>query len=331
MSRPDPTRTYVLDAGGRYGIHPTWKKFGGALKYYLFEPDRAEADRLRHKYAARQEEVAVVDAALHDRPTSVRLNVLSHKGMSSLYKPNQESDWFKSRQGEGDIHREETVEAITVDSFCTSRAIALDFMKIDTEGNEFNILKGAMSQLTSSVLGLRCEIYFDSVFDGVALFPKVHDLMLDAGFFLVNLDYNGRGVPRNGYVVYNGPYGVLTSSDAVYLKRVPWILAARSSEDERTIGARALKCAAFCLANNASDLAFDILLTVRKEYPAALASCAGSKLFRHVNLQVQIHIKNIIYQPNQNVETLRGVYRSLFGDELKEMHEFFESSDVNPD
>ena len=329
METSEPTRTFVLDAGGRYGIHPTWKKFGGDLRYFLFEPDGAEATRLRSKYSKRPD-VVVVDSALHDRPTSVKIHVLSHKGMSSLYRPNLDSEWFKSRQSERDIQEEVTVQAITVDDYCSKQGIALDFIKIDTEGNEYNILKGADRQLRNSVLGLRCETYFDAVFEGVVLFPKLHELMLEAGFFLVNMDYNGRGVCRNGYVQYDGRYGVLTGCDAVYLKRTPWILNGEA-RDDKSVGSRALKCAAFCLANSASDVAFDILLEARKHHPGALAACASSKLYRYVAIRVQTHIKNIIYQPSQNVEELRNVYRNLFGDELKDMHKFFESTETNPD
>ena len=42
--------TVVLDAGARYGIHPTWNNFGGELRYIMFEPDPAESTRLRTKY-----------------------------------------------------------------------------------------------------------------------------------------------------------------------------------------------------------------------------------------------------------------------------------------
>ena len=49
-------KTTVLDAGGRYGIHPTWKPFTGELKYYLFEPDPSERARLKRKYKHRASE-----------------------------------------------------------------------------------------------------------------------------------------------------------------------------------------------------------------------------------------------------------------------------------
>ena len=37
----------VIDVGARYGIHPSWKPYQGELSYYLFEPDKKEAHRLK--------------------------------------------------------------------------------------------------------------------------------------------------------------------------------------------------------------------------------------------------------------------------------------------
>ena len=36
----------VIDAGGRYGIHPSWKSWNAKMHYVMFEPDRDEAGRL---------------------------------------------------------------------------------------------------------------------------------------------------------------------------------------------------------------------------------------------------------------------------------------------
>ena len=43
-------KTTILDVGGRYGIHPTWKKFSGEKKIFLVEPDKEEYNRLKKKY-----------------------------------------------------------------------------------------------------------------------------------------------------------------------------------------------------------------------------------------------------------------------------------------
>jgi FkbM family methyltransferase len=325
----DDILTCVLDIGGRYGVHPTWKSFKGNLKYIIFEPDREEVARLKQKYASRPG-VLVVDQAVHDTVGPIKLHMLRHKGQSSVHAPNPESVWFGGiRAREGELIEERNVDATTVDAFCVEQQISPDFLKSDTEGNEFNVLRGATRQLASSILGVRLETYFDFVFKGIALFPKLHDAMLEAGFFLINLDYSGQGVFKNEFIRYNSRYGILHGCDAVYMKRYEHILA--KNDSDRQVGARALKCAAFMFANHASDVAFDILIQARQAYPYALQACRDSTLFRHVSIEAQKLIKDIQYQPGQDIGKLAAQFKYLFDKDIKVMHNYFESSELNPD
>ena len=59
----DQLTTYVLDAGGRYGIHPTWKKYNAKMSYFIFEADKVEADRLKNKYKRKKDEILVINKA----------------------------------------------------------------------------------------------------------------------------------------------------------------------------------------------------------------------------------------------------------------------------
>ena len=36
----------VVDAGARYGLHPSWAELRGIAEFHLFEMDADEADRL---------------------------------------------------------------------------------------------------------------------------------------------------------------------------------------------------------------------------------------------------------------------------------------------
>ena len=40
----------VLDIGGRYGIHPSWKGYENIIDYYSVEADPKECERLKKKY-----------------------------------------------------------------------------------------------------------------------------------------------------------------------------------------------------------------------------------------------------------------------------------------
>src|SRR5215475_14095265 len=94
--------TVVIDAGGRYGVHPSWQGFRRDLRYYLFEPDAREADRLARKYANDQS-IQVIAQALGEKPGRVTMNVLRHHGQSTVFEPNPQAVWFDhTRRGEGD-------------------------------------------------------------------------------------------------------------------------------------------------------------------------------------------------------------------------------------
>src|SRR5262245_25340030 len=213
------TTTAVLDAGGRYGVHPSWKSFRGELRYFLFEPERDEAARLTAKYAGRTPaDVAVLPVALGASEGTVRIHRLRHPGLSSAYEPNPDALSFAyGRKEEGEIVGAYEAPMTTVDAFADRNALGFDFLKLDTEGSEATILDGAARQLEEHVLGVRCEVFWDRLFKGAPLFGDIHDRLAARGFELLNLDYDGRGTHCSRFAV--GPrYGKLEGCDAVWIR-----------------------------------------------------------------------------------------------------------------
>lgn len=76
-------KTTVIDAGGRYGLHPTWKPFTGELDYYSFEPDPEEARRLKAKYAHRANEIKIIDRAVAEKDGKLKIALFRNRAMSS--------------------------------------------------------------------------------------------------------------------------------------------------------------------------------------------------------------------------------------------------------
>ena len=201
--------TIVIDAGGRYGLHPTWKSFSGELQYYLFEPDVIEAQRLMKKYANRSNEVTIVDRALLDKECTTSLFLFHNRAMSSCKKRNPISmSYREERKSEENVIGCQDVKAITIDSFCVRKGRAVDFLKIDTEGTEYLVLLGAMEQLKKNILGVRCEVNFDYIFKDSPLFSEIHNFLLANNFYLLNLSYDGRGDYCNEFVDTNGKNGL---------------------------------------------------------------------------------------------------------------------------
>jgi len=324
------TTTTVLDAGGRYGLHPTWKPFGGELHYVLFEPDTREADRLTVKYRKRSDEVFVEPVALSERVGTLTINFFRNRAMSSSAVRLPVSALFlDERRSEIDVVESVAVPTVTIDDYCRRHHLRADFLKLDTEGHEFEILKGAEEQLAGNLLGVRSEVSFERIFEGQPLFGTVHEFLLDRGFFLLNLDYDGRGEYQNEFVRLPGKYGVLQAADGVWLRRKTALYGTSGAAEERAI--QVLKYAAFCLHNLASDVAIDVLLEARRAHGVDFAPLSSSRLYRHVDAAIHRLFYDLKWQPGQSLRKNETVYAEIFGREMIKMNDYMESVELNPD
>jgi len=60
-----------------------------------------------------------------------------------------------------------------------------DFMKIDAQGAEYEILNGSLNFLTSSCIGLQLELFNIPLYKNIKLFPEVKNFLNEKGFELV--------------------------------------------------------------------------------------------------------------------------------------------------
>jgi len=326
-------KTTVLDAGGRYGIHPTWKLFTGEIEYHLFEPDPSESARLKRKYENRKSEIKVIGQALQEKNGNLTIHFVRNRAMSSSTKRLPISSLFeKGGQRDSEVEVLESIEAtaVSIDSYCANNNLSLDFLKLDTEGSEYQILQGARSQLTNSVLGVRSEVSFDYIFEGMPLFSTLHDFMLSQNFFLLNLDYNGRGDYQNDFVNTSSRYGILTASDAVWMKRPNFLFESQVLSKESN-ALQVLKYASFCLLNDASDVGIRILLEARKKYNIDFDIFNNTQLYNFLDVSIHKLFYSLKWQPGQSLVSHHETYLSIFGKKMKVMNEFMESEELNPD
>ena len=322
-------KTIVLDAGGRYGLHPTWKPFTGEMEYYLFEPDPIECARLQKKYVHRPDEIRAIEDAVAENNGKLIINFFRNRAMSSSVVRNPVSSLFKDeRLREVEVMESIEVNAVSIDSFCADNGLSVDFLKIDTEGSEYEILKGGKKQLEENILGVRCEVSFDYIHEGMPLFSTLHDFMLSKNFYLLNFDYAGKGDYQNNFVRTNGKYGILTMADAVWMKRPKYLF-------ESIGGMRAelgvMKYAAFCFMNNAVDVATSILLQACQDHGMDFDSFKDTRLYKFLDVSTHKLFYSLKWQPGQSLVAHREAYFAIFGKKMKEMNEFMESEELNPD
>jgi FkbM family methyltransferase len=323
--------TIVLDAGARYGLHPTWKPFTGEMNYYLFEADTYEAERLKVKYENRRNEIVVVGKAVAEKNGKLTLNLFHNRAMATTVERNPVSSLFQDeRLQEVEVNEQIEIDAVSFDYFCKEKGIRADFLKLDTEGTEFGIMKGAVGQIENNILGLRSEVAFDYIFKGMPLFGDLNQFMLERGFFLLNIDYDGRGDYQNESVKVDGRYGILTSSDAVWLRRMDTIFD-KLYGNSNTIEEQIFKYAAFCFNNHASDVAIKVMLIGREKYGLDYRGLKGTRLYAFMDKETHRLFYSLKWQPGQSLVKNQEAYFAIFDKKMKVMNEYMESLELNPD
>jgi FkbM family methyltransferase len=99
--------------------------------------------------------------------------------MSSLLEPGSDC-W-------GGIKQTYAVDVTTIDDYCAANGIErIDILKIDTQGSEFDVVKGAEAMLRKGAIHLiYLEIIFSEMYKGLPRLDEVYGFLADRGYTLV--------------------------------------------------------------------------------------------------------------------------------------------------
>jgi FkbM family methyltransferase len=175
----------LIDVGARGDIDPALTQLAGVTAVLGFEADRAEASRLQSGVPGTWASMAIEPAALSDRVGQARLYLASEPNNHSLRRPN--SDFVRRYAMEKFIEvGSEPLVTTTLDHLlfdCHPREHWLgELLKIDTQGTELEILRGAARTLEQRTAAIICEIEFAPIYVGQALFADVEVWLRDKGF-----------------------------------------------------------------------------------------------------------------------------------------------------
>ena len=149
----------MADVGARGGLKKNWQPARRHLRLFGFEPDAHEFARLAERARTKGHGDTYFNVALHSRRGPIQIHVARDAGLTSIFEPNREFlDAFPDASRFDTVDRR-AVDADTLDHVLESHGERnLDFIKADTQGSEFNVLEGARSLLTSTVLGVEAEV-----------------------------------------------------------------------------------------------------------------------------------------------------------------------------
>jgi FkbM family methyltransferase len=187
----------VVDAGARNGF-TLMPQLHAYMEMYAFEPDTQSLGKLRTKYASAPFRKAVIsDVALYDKAGKAKLYQTRHPSMSSLLRADSENmrrytgrmkdseSWVKSMEHV----TEAEVQTEALDNFAVAGTINyIDFLKLDTQGTELDILHGAAGLLQHKQVGVVfTEVMFVPVYEGQCCFTDIDMWMRKCGYMLVDL------------------------------------------------------------------------------------------------------------------------------------------------
>ncbi|GEM_PF-6445185 len=172
----------VIDVGCRWGVANEF--FTNAKDFYVygFDPDVNECKRLSQQYP--NEFLTAIPLALGDVIGEKTLFLTKEPACSSLYQP----DPFLIKNYPA-FHCEEEVgqtkvNITTLDNWVEDNAISdIDFIKIDTQGSELDILKGGISNLKKA-RAIQVEVEFNPMYLEQPLFSDIDLFLREQGFIL---------------------------------------------------------------------------------------------------------------------------------------------------
>lgn len=238
--------TYA-DIGARGGPPTNWLKLGGQIHYYCFEPDPQEAKAIRKEFElSTTYRGFLVEKALGSQTKQVSLNLTRARPSSSILEPNVQI-LNQLCVGEGfQVESKVPVSVVTLDGEINASKLCLDFLKIDVQGYELEVLHGASTTL-DKVWGCELEVSFFEIYEKQPLFAEVDQFMRSRGFFLADLErfwWRRKEVPMEIQ-----ERGTIAYGNALYLRPYGSALADRD---------HALKACIICIASGLDELAWEI-------------------------------------------------------------------------
>lgn len=199
-----------------------WDIFAPNLTIYGFDADveaykQANADLAARKVNWTEKHIPL---ALSNTEGKATLYVTKYPGCSSLYPPSEE--YIKRFSGNSElIELKSTVDlsTTTLEKFCKAEGIKeIDFLHLDVQGGELNVLQGADGILNNSVLGLMTEVEFTEIYTGQPLFSDVDIYLRNQGLTLFDFGSMYRDRRRDIPVMSQDHPGALIWSDAFYFR-----------------------------------------------------------------------------------------------------------------
>lgn len=174
-----------LDVGARGDISAPWNYFDNSkIKIIGFEPDEIEAKRLSKLYPDRTYYPYALWGSQAERP----FYLYQWESTSSMYLPNKVlNENYQSQHWVGRHPKDQfDMKCVRLDEILDNGDTP-DFIKLDTQGSEYEILSGACETLIKGNPLVLSETWCNEIYKGAPLAYKIMGLMDDLGYAIFDL------------------------------------------------------------------------------------------------------------------------------------------------
>ena len=249
----------IIDIGARGGVQKRWKEILCQVPSKLigFEPDQEECVALNEWTPDNQ---LFIPAALSSEDGERIFYRTESVGNCSFYNPNAifirrfvPSPAYK-------VNETLTIMTTTLDNALSKQQIKdVDFIKMDVEGSEVDIIVGGGKRTLQSVFGIEVEVWFNEIYQGQPLFSDVDFALREKGFRLFDVARSNFFKRAEGKHL-GGPKGQLMTGDALYFRD----LLTMNNKSVFWTASKLVKCILILIAYGYYDYALEILEIARQ-------------------------------------------------------------------
>jgi FkbM family methyltransferase len=177
----------------------------------MIEADNEESSRLKKEFP----EYTVHEKGVWETETTKFLNISRHTGWSSILEPNHKVLHEINNNNDHTVVKQIPVDVTTLNNLFGIKNF-FDFIKIDVQGGDFQMLLGGNDLLNNTLL-IETEVSFRPFYKDMKTFCEIKGLLETYGFILLDISdqlYNRKDGYSDGYA---SEYGELVHTDAIFI------------------------------------------------------------------------------------------------------------------
>jgi FkbM family methyltransferase len=300
----------IIDVGGAGGLHPRWgPSSGSSVSALFFEPEHNGAARLQEQGFGQ-----VSERGLSDHEGERQLYVTSKPECSSFHHPNLDVLERFPQSTRFSTKMVTKVQVVTLDDEILRLGFdSPDFLKMDVQGHEREVLSGA-SETLNDVIGVESEVFFIDLYKNATGFGDLAAVLEPKGFELFDLQ---RVYWKRSQVVRYRRKGQLVSGNALFFLPPETVCQRFGDCEAKLVAAFRIFCTyrKYDVAGKFLELLDDVELKTRLE--KVLDPLAGFKESRFGGLAYRLCLRHLGWVPEYLLGGLPRSYKRWYisGDE----------------